>query len=221
MPRLLEEAHDQGLQPLTALVTLIFHCSRVCHPCIIHGACSVLEEGRGGEQGERCSHARPHHASHVRQTRQTHPQTDRQRPKQTETDKDRKTHRLSDWKTHRPTDRPTRLMFWTPPILSTVELPLNKMLRPTLARLLRRGPVVHEPRAHGCVQLDLRTRVQHQLVALATSMTLEQSTSWALSHADVSCPQADNDGDTGRPCAGILPGGRVPRNFGRCQTGAS
>ena len=33
----------------------------------------------------------------------------------------------------------------------------------------------------------------------------------------MSCPEVDNDGDTGRLDAGIIPGGRVPRKFGRCQ----
>ena len=114
-------------------------------------------------------------------------------------------------------------MFWIPPILSTVELPLNKMSRRALRGCSDEVPLStdHVPTSVSNLIFGHAFSTIGVFVALATSMTLKPSMSWALSHAEVSCPEADNDGDTGRQDAGILPGGRVPRNFGRCQPRAS
>ena len=60
------------------------------HPCVIHGACSVLK-GWGKRQGEWWSQTRTHHASHVRDR-----QTDRPTDQSRQTKTDRQTARLTD-----------------------------------------------------------------------------------------------------------------------------
>ena len=223
--RPLEEAHDQGSQPLTALATRIFHCSSHLSP--MHHRWRLQRFGggeerrrEGGKESGGRTHVRTTHHTSDRLDRRTHRPTDRDRNRQRQT----KTERLTDSQTGRRTDRPTdRLTDLTDvlPILSTVELPLNKMSRGALRGCSDEVPLSTDHVPTSVSNLRHAFSTIGVFVALATSVTLKPSMSWALSHAEVSCPEADNDEDTGRQDAGILPGGRVPRNFGWCQPRAS